>query len=358
MKSKNIKEVISGKEYDFLRDNENLGNNLLFVTFGGSYAYGTNVETSDIDIRGCAVNSRRNILLGRNFDQVEDRNTDTVIYSFNKLVSLLEKCTPNVIEILGCDPETYIFYNDIGKMLIDNRKMFLSKRAVYSFGGYANQQLRKLIAAQTKDLFTQTEKEKQILSSCKSTMDSFNERYKETDEGAIKLYIDSSDKAGVDTEVFVDVNLKHYPLRDYKNMWSDFNTVVREYGKINHRNNKKDDNHLNKHAMHLVRLYLMVFDILEKQEIVTKRTEDLPLLMKIRNGEFMGEDGKFVPEFFELVNELEQRMKYAKRHTELPDQPDSKQIEDFVVSVNEKAMGIKQTGLLFERRYLGKWVYK
>ena len=67
-----------------------------------------------------------------------------------------------------------------------------------------------------------------------------------------------SQREDLDTEIFLDVNLTHYPLRDYKNIWSDLNTIVKEYGKITQRNKKKDDAHLNKHAMHLIRLYLML----------------------------------------------------------------------------------------------------
>ncbi len=46
------------------------------------------------------------------------------------------------------------------------------------------------------------------------------------------------------------------------------------YDKIGHRNHKKDENHLNKHAMHLVRLLMTVIDILEKHTIITCRQEE------------------------------------------------------------------------------------
>lgn len=39
-------------EYNFLRENEHLGKHMMFVTVGGSHAYGTNIEGSDLDIRG------------------------------------------------------------------------------------------------------------------------------------------------------------------------------------------------------------------------------------------------------------------------------------------------------------------
>ena len=38
-----IRKVIANPEYDFLETNEHLRNKMLFLTFGGSHAYGTNV---------------------------------------------------------------------------------------------------------------------------------------------------------------------------------------------------------------------------------------------------------------------------------------------------------------------------
>ena len=67
-------------------------------------------------------------------------------------------------------------------------------------------------------------------------------------------------------------------------------SVVKDYDKIGKRNKKKDDNHLNKHAMHLIRLFMMAVDILEKGEIRTNRKSDLNLLLRIRAGGFQKED--------------------------------------------------------------------
>lgn len=227
-------------------------------------------------------------------------------------------------------------------MMVEQRDMFLSQKAVHAFGGYATQQLRRLQAALARDRYDQSEKEKQILSSCKSSMTSFNDRYQEFENGAIHLYVDESQREDLDTEIFLDVNLTHYPLRDYKNIWSDLNTIVKEYGKITQRNKKKDEAHLNKHALHLIRLYLMCLDILEKQEINTYRGADLPLLMSIRNGEYMLDDGTFRPEFFEMVDEFEKRIDYAKKYTALPEKPDYKRIEDFTMEVNWMAINMEK----------------
>ena len=80
----NIKNIIQSSEYDFLRNNKNLNKNIILLGLGGSHSYGTSNENSDIEIRGVATNSKRNILIGEDFEQVVDTNTDTTIYSFNK----------------------------------------------------------------------------------------------------------------------------------------------------------------------------------------------------------------------------------------------------------------------------------
>ena len=126
-------KVYKSPEYNFLRSDARLNINICLLTLGGSHAYGTNVETSDLDVRGIAVNSAREILLGRDFEQVIDNPTDTTIYSLKKMVQLLCQCNPNCIEILGCKPEHYLILDKYGKMLLDNKEKFLSKRCINTF---------------------------------------------------------------------------------------------------------------------------------------------------------------------------------------------------------------------------------
>ena len=63
-----IKDKVKSTEYNFIRMNKHLGNNIILLGLGGSYAYGTNIETSDLDIRGCALNSKSEILTNENFE--------------------------------------------------------------------------------------------------------------------------------------------------------------------------------------------------------------------------------------------------------------------------------------------------
>ena len=88
--------------------------------------------------------------------------------------------------------------------------------------------------------------------------------------------------------------------------------------------------------MHLVRLYLMCIDILTKEEIITYREADHDLLMSIRNGEYQKSDGTYRSEFFELVDNLEKKMKYAAENTSLPEQPDEEAAYEMLVEMNKE----------------------
>jgi hypothetical protein len=84
----------------------------------------------------------------------------------------------------------------------------------------------------------------------------------------------------------------------------------------------------------------MCLDILEKEEINTYREKDHDLLMSIRNGAYMKEDGTYRSEFFDMIKDLEKRLEYAKANTSLPTHPNMKEVEAFVMEVNRRALGL------------------
>lgn len=322
-------------KYDFIRSFQS-ERNVILLAIGGSRSYGTDTENSDWDWRGVALNSKKEILTNKNFEQFVNEDTDTTIYSFNKFVSLLINCNPNTIEILGCKPEHYVYLSPIGKELIDNRHLFLSKKCIYSFGGYANQQLWRL-SNKSARLVSQEEQERHILSSIQSAATTFKNKFALYDDDSIRLYVDKSEREEYDSEIFMDINLKHYPLRDYKGMWGEMNTIVKDYAKIGKRNSHAiEKNKLAKHMTHLIRLYLMCLDILENGEIVTYREKDHDFLMEIRNGKYLDENRQPTSEFYQIVEEFETRLQDAKKNTQLPENPDYEKIQEFVMSVNEK----------------------
>lgn len=265
-----IKDLIVSDEYGFLKSNEHLGDRVIMIGLGGSHAYGTNIETSDLDVRGCALNSKEEILTNQHYEQFVDEKTDTTIYAFNKLISLLCNCNPNTIEMLGLKPEHYLYLSPVGRELLNNKDLFLSKKAAQAFGGYATAQLRRLDNKAAR-LVGQTQREQHILNSINNVRADFNERYSPYPDDAIRLYIDKSDK-------------------------------------------------------------------LENKEIVTFRSKEHDLLMSIRNGKYLDANRQPIPEFFEMVDEYEKKMQYAKENTDLPEKPDYKKIQEFVMDVNERVV--------------------
>ena len=331
MTQQSIQEKLSTPEYSFLKEIPNI----MILTLGGSHAYGTSTPTSDVDIRGVALNSAQEILTMNCKDKpVVNTQTDTTIYFLKQIVSLLSNCNPNTIEILGTRLEDNFILTKQGQLLRDNIHLFLSQRAIHSFGGYATAQLRRLQNALARDNYPQSEKEKHILQSIQSQSQHIQTNYASFGEHDIKLYLDKSHKVEFEQEIYIDINLNHYPLRDIKSMYSDMANVIKDYDSLNHRNNKKDDLHLNKHAMHLIRLLMVGTEILEGKGVHTYREHDINLLMLIRNGHFVKENNDY-SDVFDIVDEYEQKFNYAKQNTSLPKEPDYKAINELIIEINK-----------------------
>lgn len=115
------------------------------------------------------------------------------------------------------------------------------------------------------------------------------------------------------------------PLDKFLAMNNGIGTMLRNYGKLNTRNHKKDEKHLRKHAMHLIRLLLTGLDILEGRGIRTFRETEQPLLRAIRAGDVP------ISEVFRLTDEYEKKIRTAFEQSKLPDRPDDDAIDALLV---------------------------
>ena len=356
MELEKIKKLTTTDDYAFLRNNPHLGDNICLLTLGGSHAYGMSTEGSDVDIRGAALRTKKDILTGKDFEQVINTDTDTTVYSFDKMVKLLCEQNPNMLEILFVKPEHILQSSFAGDLLLENRGPFLTKRLFYACGGYAKEQLRRLDTKTAKNLSTREQKVHILNSVTNATEDFFSRRFTgdADSESNVRLYVDdfTAENGTVDSDIFMDVNLKHFPLHAYIDMLNTQHAVIRDYNKAGKRaKSAYKRGAINKHAAHLIRLLLLAEKALRTGEFCTFMEEDHDLLMAIRNGEFMTNDpdlftlnkngdilsecGQMKPEFFTLVDELEKKMQKAFAITCLPEQVDMDAVNRIIYMVND-----------------------
>ncbi|GHU76497.1 nucleotidyltransferase [Clostridia bacterium] len=321
------KLTFDGIEYVFFRNNPDL-KNIVHLVVSGSRGYGTDNSDSDIDLRGFLVEDKRYLLGTGRFEQFEDIPTDTVIYGVKKFFSLCAAANPNALELLGADEDCIVVMSEAGRKVRENADMFLSKRVVGSFGNYASAQLRRLSNALCHDQFDAELQEKHLRDTLAAEIDHFNRTYTAFDKNAIRLYLDESETHGI----LADIHLESYPLRDFTGIYSEMRETIKSYDKLNHRNRKKDDAHLRKHAMHLIRLLIMGTDILNGRGIVTRRVAEHDFLMDIRNGRYS------YPEIFALAEEYQAKFDEAAKSSKLPPEPDYNQIEKAQIEIFERFM--------------------
>jgi uncharacterized protein len=120
---------------------------LIFDCITGSNLYGTATKDSDIDYRGVCI-PPIDILLNPfiRFDQKDSGFVvkDRTIYNLSKFMILCADANPNIIELLFVPDKNIIFKDDRWDLIVENRKYFLSKKAKYTFTGYAWSQLNAI----------------------------------------------------------------------------------------------------------------------------------------------------------------------------------------------------------------------
>jgi predicted nucleotidyltransferase len=119
----------------------------------GSHAYGTSTPESDTDFMEVVAASDQVYLSLDWFgsqgtmekkEKDEDGNllSEETSYELTKFMRLCQNFNPNVIPLLWVS--NYEYVDPLGQVLIDNRHLFNSKRAIDSFAGYAFRQLEKM----------------------------------------------------------------------------------------------------------------------------------------------------------------------------------------------------------------------
>lgn len=124
----------------------------VLLAYRGSIAHGMYVPNTDPnsiddkDLMGVSIPDDRFYFGLGNFEQAEIKHNewDSVVYEIRKFVRLLVQQNPNVMSLLWNEPKYYLIQDESGKVLIENRHLFVSRKAYHSFTGYAYGQLKKM----------------------------------------------------------------------------------------------------------------------------------------------------------------------------------------------------------------------
>lgn len=140
--------------------------NIIFETISGSHAYGTNVEGSDIDIRGVYTQPLDEILRGDYIPQISDETNDITYYEVQRFLELLMDGNPNMIELLNIESRFIRIKTEEFDYILQHKNEFLTEKLIETFGGYAQTQIKKSKGLGKKIFNPQPKNRKDILEFC------------------------------------------------------------------------------------------------------------------------------------------------------------------------------------------------
>lgn len=248
--------------------------NTILLTVTGSRAYGTNLPTSDYDYKGVAVPPIEYFVgFANKFEQQQQLVSngfehDKTVYDIRKFFSLATACNPNIIEMLWLDD--YKKLTVVGRKLVENRTIFLSKRAKHTFSGYAHAQLKR-INSHRKWLLDPPKHE-----PCRAEFGLPESRINGDPNSSTYNFIGES--AGI----AFDLLAKEKRYADALNQWKQYKNWLAT------RNPERAALEAKcgfdgKHASHLIRLLRMAVEILDGKGVIVKRP-DAADLIEIRQG--------------------------------------------------------------------------
>lgn len=245
------------------------------------------------------------------------------------MVKLLISCNPNVIEILGLRDEDYLYLNDIGRLLLDNRELFISKRAAKTFGGYAKSQLNRLVNKSGRATLQLAQNEKRSIDKVLNGVASRYSKY-----GSVSTYVR-------DDTVYFNVNMTDFPVTELSAFLNEINTVKNDYGRSERNEKAIEHGKLAKHMMHLIRLYMTAISLMDGDLRTYRDGAEHDLLMSIRRGDYLESDMKTPTKAFtELMTDYEAKFNEAVLKSKLPDEPDLNAINDLMIKINSMTLSL------------------
>jgi len=361
---------------------EDIEDYIIFKCIVGSRAYGTNVETSDTDIKGVFIQPLEDIFSFGKIQQVSNETNDITYYEIERFLELLKTTNPNICELLY-SPEDCILYKDpIFDDILENRDKFLTKCAKNSFGGYAYSQIKKSQGLNKKINWEESKiQRKTVLDFCYIILNdgkskSFkewltiyndkhyieknkNNKFTQFDFGLAAInhtrdtyalydmmYHNTNKFSGIvsNEETSNDVQLTSIPkglepcaiLVFNKDGYSSHCKKYKEYQEwlrkrnINRfkMNKQHGKNYDSKNLLHLIRLLNVSKEILEGKGVIVRRNPDeIKKLLSIRKGEYEYDD--ILKDADNLMKEIDEIYKISS----LPESVDENFINGLLLNI-------------------------
>lgn len=331
-----------------------LPSSTILVVSAGSRAYGLNRPDSDYDLRGLMI-PPKDYYLGflKSMEQAEMKvdGGEGTLYAVPRFFQLAADCNPNIIEILWS--EVFFSNDDFMDLLFRYREAFLSKKARYTFSGYAMAQLKR-IHTHRKWLLDPPKKkpEREDFQLPKTSLlsrdilgaiEALTKKQTVGEQVRAGIVASAVTASGRQTEempvdqLAVDASFPAHVMNIYQRERAYHNAMQQWQQYETWKGNRNQARaamearfgYDTKHAMHLVRLMRMCGEILEGKGVIVRRP-DADELMAVRDGQWSYDQ---LMEFAATQDEL---MGKLYETSTLPREPDRPYLHQLCCTIMEQ----------------------
>jgi len=357
----------------------------ILLSIAGSRAHGMHTSDSDVDVMGVII-APKDFYIGQKvfeqinassdisvyFDSLNQEEKDVcsntklegTIYDIKKFIRLASVCNPNLLEGLFCRDEEFRIITEAGRILLDNRDLFLSLKAKATYSGYAHSQLKRIklhrsfllnpreVIPSRKDFglndapALSKEVQEAYTSEISRQLDTWNVNLSFLDDSDRVAAISEFEKTLLEMKInsedkfFAAANVVGVPesVAFILNNEKRFNSAMNEYKHYQdwkkNRNEKRAELERNfgydtKHAAHLVRLQTTLLSLL-KTGTLKVWCDNREFLLDIRRGKYSYDEIVDISEKLEQeVSDLVKNKKYIIR--EKPDLEKINNICSFII---------------------------
>lgn len=256
---------------------------------------------------------------------------DHVWMEARKVMRLAAAANPTILEIFFTESADHRVVTTEGRLLLDARERFLSKRVETTFAGYALAQLKRIRTHRRWLLAPPREEPTRVQYGLPERSTIPRDQL-----GALEALMARGELDGAALpENFLDVLAREKLYRAARREWEQHRQWERE------RNPARAaleaaHGYDTKHAMHLVRLMRMAIEILRDREVLVRRP-DREELLAVRDGAWSYE------ELEERCDVLREEIAIAASGTTLPEEPDAQALDALCVQVVERSLARGET---------------